>query len=128
MKTFIHTYVGDGHRLNDSREQINHDDETHRETAETTELLQEDEFTEIVHRRVDPTPTLGQQDLPVVGSNGVRMGITDELGLEVREVLQQQRRHETILSEVQQVLHVQSVDTVLRVVTNDCIGNEQRCC
>ena len=68
-------------------EQINHDDETHRETTETTELIEEDEFAEVVYCRVDPTPTLREQNLPVIWGDGVGVRIADELRLEVREVL-----------------------------------------
>ena len=54
------------------------------------------------------------------------MGITDELSLERREVLQQQGRKVPILSEMQQILHMQRVDAVLRVVVNELVGDEQR--
>ena len=83
------TYVGHSDRLDNRRQQIDHDDETHRETAETAKLVQEDEFTQVVDRRVDPTPTLGQENFPIIGSNGVRMGVPDELRLIIREVLQE---------------------------------------
>ena len=54
------------------------------------------------------------------------MGITNELRLVRREMLQQQRRQVTIFTEVQQVLHVQCVDAVLRVVLDDLVADEQR--
>ena len=54
------------------------------------------------------------------------MRIPDELSLEVGEVLEQQGCQVSIFTEVEQVLHVQSVDTVLRVVPNDLVTNEER--
>ena len=79
-----------------------------------------------MHRGVDPTPTLRQQNLPVIGGDGVRMCIPNELRLEVGEVLEQQGRQVSIFTEMEQVLHVQSVDTVLRVVPDDLVTDEER--
>lgn len=54
------------------------------------------------------------------------MRISHELGLMPREVLQDQGREVSIFSEMKQVLHVQSVDPILRVVVNDLVGDEER--
>ena len=123
---YLFTYVCHGDRLNDGRHKIYEDNETHGETAETAKLVQEDELGQVVHRRVDPTPTLRQQNLPVIGGDGVRMCIPNELRLEVGEVLEQQGRQVSIFTEMEQVLHVQSVDTILRVVPDDLVTDEER--
>ena len=119
-------YIGDGDGCDDGGQQVKHDDEAHGETAEAAKLVEEDELAQIVNGGVDPAATLRQQDLPIVGSNRERMGIADELGLEEREVLEQKSRQVTILSEMQQVLRVQRVDAVLRVVLDHLVGDEER--
>jgi len=43
------------------------------------------------------------------------MGAANELCFVHREVLQQERSKESIFSVVQQVLHMQGIDTILRV-------------
>lgn len=111
--------------MDDSGQQINHDDETHRETAETAKLIQEHKFREIVYRGIDPTSTLRKQNLPIVWCNSIGMRITNELGLEVREMFEKKRGQITIFTEMQQVLHVQSIHTILRVVLNELIRDEQ---
>lgn len=79
-----------------------------------------------MHGRVDPATTLRQQNLPVIGRDGVSVGVTDELRLEEWEVLEEKRREVPILSKVQQILHVQGVDAVLRVVGDELVRDEQR--
>ena len=82
------TYVGYRNRLDDRRQQINEDNESHRETAETTKPVQENKLAQVMHRRVDPTATLGQQNLPLIRSRRERLRISHELRLVVREMLQ----------------------------------------
>lgn len=53
------------------------------------------------------------------------MSIADELSLVVGEVFEQQGSQVTIFTEMQEVLHVQGVDAVLRVVFDDLIRNEE---
>ena len=100
------THINDSNRLSEGRDQVDHDYKSHGETTETAELVQKHEFTKVVYGRVDPTPTLRQQDLPVVGRDRVRVSVPHELSLVVREVLQQERRQVTIFTKVQKVLHV----------------------
>ena len=119
-------YIGDGDGCDDGGQQVKHDDEAHGETAEAAKLVKEDKFAQVGHGRVDPAATLRQQDLPVVGSNRERMGIANELSLEEREVLEQESRQVTIFSEMQQVLHVQRVDAILRIVLDKLVADEQR--
>ena len=120
------THVGNRDGLDERRDQVDHDDEPHRETAESTHLLQEDKLAKIVYRRVDPTPTLRQQNLPVVWRDRVRVRVPDEECLVHREVFHDQRREVSIFSEVQQILHVQRVDAVLGIVLDDLVRDEER--
>lgn len=53
------------------------------------------------------------------------MGIANELGLVQREVLQEERSQVSIFSKVQQVLHVQGIDAVLRVVLDHLVGYQK---
>ena len=85
------THVGNSDGLGKSRQEINHNNEPHRETTEAAQLLQENKFAKIVHSRVDPATTLRQKDLPVIGSNSEGMCVADELRLESREVFKQER-------------------------------------
>ena len=55
---------------------------------------------------VDLAATLRQQNLPVIRSHGVSMSIPDELGLEEREVLEEQRSKVSIFTKMQKVLHI----------------------
>lgn len=54
--------VSDNDGLYDGREQIQEDDESHTEAAETAELLQGNQFDEVVHGRIDPAATLRHED------------------------------------------------------------------
>ena len=78
-----------------------------------------------MHSGVDPAATLGQQYLPVVRSDSVRVGIPNELGLAGGEVFQEQSCQVTILSQMQQVLHVERVDPVFRIIMEELGGDEE---
>ena len=119
------TYVCNSDRLNESRQEINEYDETHRETAESAETVQEDQFSQVVNGRVDPSSTLRQQDRPLVWCYGEGMSVTDELGLVHREVLQEESREVTIFTKMEKVLHVEGVDSVFGIVLDDSVGDEQ---
>ena len=54
------------------------------------------------------------------------MGISYKLRLERREMFQQQRRQVSIFTKVQEILHVQRVNTILRVILDHLVRNEQR--
>lgn len=76
----------------DRRQQIKEDEEMedeepHRETAETKQLRKQDQLAKIVHRRVDPPTTLGEQHAPCLRSDGMSNGVGAELGLERGEML-----------------------------------------
>jgi len=53
------------------------------------------------------------------------VSIPDKLGLVGGEVFQEQSRQVTILSQVQQVLHMERIDPVLRIVVKKLIGDEE---
>lgn len=53
------------------------------------------------------------------------MSIPDKLGLVGGEVFQEQSCQVTILSQVQQVLHMERIDSVFRIVVKKLIGDEE---
>lgn len=69
-----------------------------------------------MHGRVDPTTTLREQDLESVRHRGLALCLRNKEQLAARENLEHERRQVTVLSEQQQVLLVQSVDHVFRVL------------
>ena len=83
------THIGHGDGLNQRRHQIHHDDKPHRETTETTQLIQKHQLSQVVNRRVDPTTTLRQENLPIIWGDRVCVGIANELRLVHREVFEQ---------------------------------------
>jgi hypothetical protein len=111
--------------LNQGGQEVDEDDEAHGKAAETAQSIEEDELSQVVDGRVDPSTTLRQQDRPFIGSDGVRMSVPDELGLVVREVLKQQGCQVSIFTKMEQVLHMERVDTVLRVVVDNGLGDKE---
>ena len=78
-----------------------------------------------MHRRVNPAPTLRKQHPPVIRSNSVRIGVPNGwLRLETREILEE-RGQVTIFTEMQEILHMQGVDAVFRVVLDELVRNER---
>lgn len=120
------THINNGRRQNQSPQQVNKDEEPHRETTEAKQFRQKHELAKIVYRRVDPTTTLREQDPPRLGCHGVRYGVRTELGLECREVLHHERRQETILSEREQILLVQRINVGLGVLVDDAVRDDDR--
>jgi len=53
------------------------------------------------------------------------MGIPNELRLETREMLEEERGQVTIFTEMQEILHMQGVDAVFRVVLDEQVRNER---
>src|SRR5690606_21529996 len=102
------------------------DDEAHRETAETAELVHGDKFNKVVHRRVDPSSSLGQEHLPGVGSDSPCVRVKNVLGLVLAVILEQKSREVTILTQVEQILHVERVDADCRVRVDNLSTDEQR--
>ena len=83
------THICNRDRLDNGGQEVDHDNETHRETAEATEPVKEYQLAEVVYCRVDPATTLRQQHLPVVRCDSESMRITNELSLEVREMFEE---------------------------------------
>ena len=113
-------------RTHNSPEKIKEDDESHREETKSTHLRQEQEFSQIVDCRVDPSSTLRQQNAPRARRDCVGDGIRRELHLECRKVLHHQRSKISVLSKREQVLLVQSVDVGLGVFFDDHGGDDDR--
>lgn len=71
---------------NDGTEEIDEDDESHGETAETTHFFEPDQFCQVVDRGVDPSSSLGEQNAPCFGCGGAGVRIWDEFVGHVGEV------------------------------------------
>lgn len=99
-------------------------EEPHGETAEPKQLGQQDKLGQVMHRRVDPSTTLGQQHAVALRRDGSSLCIGTELGLERREVFEQERRQEPILAEREQVLLVQRVHERLGVLVDDPVRDD----
>ena len=91
------THVCNSNGRNDRGDEIEHDDKSHRETAETAELFEEHQLAQVVNSRVDPT-TLRKQNLPTIRGDSEGVSVADELCLMHREVPEQQCREITIFS------------------------------
>lgn len=72
-----------------------------------------------MHCRVNPSTSLRQQHLEFVWYNSLAYGLRNENLLAFRESLEHERREVSIFAEEEQVLRVQRVDNVFRVVFND---------
>jgi hypothetical protein len=94
-------------------------DKLHGEAEDSTEIGDEEEFEEVVDSRVDPSTTLTEKHPECVGDDGLADGLRTEDHFAARERPQHERREVSILSEEEQVLLVQRVDDVLRVVLDD---------
>ncbi len=79
-----------------------------------------------MHSRVDPAATLREEDLPRVRCDGPRLRPEDVLGLVLGVELEQQGGQVSVLAKVEQVFHVQSVDTDGRVGFDNLSADEQR--
>jgi hypothetical protein len=69
--------VNDDDGLENGTDQIEDDDKTHTETAETTETGDTEENEEIVDGGVDPATTLREEDCPLFGCCGPCSCVSD---------------------------------------------------
>lgn len=84
-----------------------------RKLTESAHVRKEHELGKVVDSRVDPATALRQKDVEPIGRDGHGQCIGRELGLVVREVLEDEGREVTILSEREEVLLVQGVEVAL---------------
>ena len=75
---------------------------------------------------LDCGPTLREQDFPIVGSDSKRVRVPDKFGLVGGEVFENQGGEISILSEVQQVLHVKRINPIFLVFVNDLLRHKER--
>ena len=68
-----------------------------------------------------PRHTLRKQDFPVVRSHRESVCVSNKFGLVRREMFQDQGGEVPVLSQMQEVLHVQRVDSVLLVFVDDLL-------
>lgn len=77
-----------------------------------------------MNRGINPTTPLREQHARRLRGHGMSKSMRVELGPECREMLEQQRRQETILAQREQILFVQSVDVGFSVFLDDTIGDD----
>lgn len=120
------TYIYNRRRQNHGTQQINEHEEPHRETAKPKQLWQKHQLAQIMHRRVNPPPSLREQHLPAFRCHRMRHRIWTKLGLVLWEMLHQQRRQESIFTQTEQVLLVQGVDVGFGVFLDDAVADDDR--
>ena len=107
------THVGNSDGLGKSRQEINHNNEPHRETTESAKVREENKLDQIVDRGINPSTTLREKNAPFIGCDGVRNSIGREFHLECGEVLHHEGCQVTIFTEREQVLLVERIDNAL---------------
>ena len=110
---------GDGSWQDKSTDQFDEDDELHAEAECTTEISDKDQFHEVVHGRVDPSAALREKNGESIRDGSFADSLRNEDLLTLREGLEHERRQISVFTEQEQVLLVQRVDNVLRVVLDD---------
>jgi hypothetical protein len=108
------------------RDEVDEDDEAHREAAHATEGVDEEQLKQIVDCRVDPAPSLRKQNFPAFWSCCQGSSVSDKGCLVRRKSLQQKRCEITVFSQVQQVLQVKRIDDIERERVDDRIAAEER--
>ena len=83
-------------------------------------------FDQVVHCAVYPSTTLGHEYLPAFWRHGPGTSVEDVLRLVLRVKLQQYSSQIAILTQVQQIFHVQGIDAYFRVGVNDFATDEKR--
>mgnify|MGYP000032300207 CR=1 FL=1 len=97
---------------------------THKtETAKTRRLNQ---LEEIVDCGVNPATPLRKENAPIFGRSGLSLRIPNEHSLVIAEMLEDQSCQVSVLSEVEQVLRVKSVNAIFRVLIHDRCSDEER--
>lgn len=117
---------GDGSREHKRTNQLNEDDKLHTEAESATKIPHEDQFHEVVYCTVDPSPTLGQENLELCGDRGLADSLRHKYLLTLRECPEHQRGQVAIFAEQEQVLLVQRVDHVLGIVFDNVRIGEDR--
>jgi len=119
------TDVRYGHWRDHGGQEVNKHDESHRKATETAQLIEKDEFRQIMDRRIDPSPPLRQEHLRGVRCDCFSMGISNEFRLVCGKMLEDQRGEVPIFAKVQEVLEVEGVDAVLGVVIDNLVRDEE---
>lgn len=117
---------GDGGGKDQCTDQLDEDDELHAEAECSAEVAHEHQFEEVVHGTVNPATTLREQDHEFVWDNCFANGLRDENLLALGEGLQHQGGQVSILTQKKQVLLVQGVNHVFRVVLDNVRVSQDR--
>lgn len=117
---------GDGSGQDERSDEFDKHNKLHAEAEGAAEILDENELHEVVDGRVDPATALRQKHLECVGHRGLAHGLRHEDLLALGEGPQHERRQIAVLAEQKQVLLVQRVHDVLRVVLDDIRVGQDR--
>lgn len=110
---------GDGGGENQSTDELDEDDKLHTEAECSAEIAHKYQFEQVVHSTVDPATTLGEQYHELVGDDSLANGLRDEDLLALGERLEHQCGEVSILTQEKQVLLVQGVNHVFRVMLDN---------
>lgn len=106
----------DGSRQDEGTRQFHEHDELHGEAESTAKIPDQQQFRQIVDCRVDPSSSLGQQDAEAIRDDRLANSLWTEDHLALGECLEHERCEVSIFTEQEQVLLVERVDNVLRIV------------
>lgn len=104
---------------NQGSHKLNKDNELHAETKGTAQVSDKYKLHQIVNSTVDPSSALGEQNTKGVRNNGLANGLWHKDLLPLGECLEHECRQVSILSKEKQVLLVQCVDNILRIVLDN---------
>ncbi len=105
-------------REDDSTEEIDEDHKSHTETTETAQVLQEDELSQVVDGRIDPSSSLRQENGPCFWSRSAGIGIRYKLVRHCWEVFGHQGCQISILTKRQEILLVKRIDFTISIFRN----------
>ena len=78
-----------------------------------------------MHRTVDPSTTLRHEDFPAVRSNGPRLCAVDVFSLVLGMVFEKQRGQVSVLTQMEQIFHMQRINSDFSVCLDDLLTHEK---
>lgn len=106
-------------RQDQGTDEFDEDDKLHAEAKCAAKISNEHQLHQIVDSTIDPSPSLRKKHLELFRHSGFADGLRHKDLLALRECLKHQGRQVSVLTEQKQVLLVQRVNHVLRVVLDD---------
>lgn len=117
---------GDSGGKDQGTDQLDEDDKLHTEAERSAKVAHEHQFQQVVHSTVDPATTLGEQNQELVRDDSLTDGLRDKDLLALGEGLQHQSGQVSIFTQEKQVLLVQGVHHVFRVVFDNVRVGQDR--